>query len=150
MLLKIIVGISVPFGLYYLSKATDKFAKLITLILLIGILLVFIPNSVVLTIGYVLFGVATLCCILYSIFRIKDNKRKRIVLFTAIPIFFKFLFDIENWPSGMFTYLMIIPIICYVIVLTRRKEFREELGFLTMLTASALSNIVGLIMVIIE
>lgn len=141
MIYKIIIGLAGIFGIFELFKIKDRLSLAILLGQTIGILSLMLsplnPNGVLSIIGSTLFTLSALVSI-YYIFKIVSPSSKRGLI--TIPVSISLIFEFNHWPGGgEIALAMIIPITSYlVLVITRIKDIKNEVGFLTILTASAL------------
>ena len=129
---------------------TDKFAKVFAKVIVIGQVIAigltffrepFNYGQTIHTIGLALFTLCALIAIVYCL-TIRDigSKKRMLLLFTTIPVFVGLLFEANHWPgAAVIALTMVIPIIAYLfLVLTNRKQYKNELGFLTIIVADGI------------
>ena len=142
MVFKLLIAASGLFGLYMLTRIRNRFAWIITAMSSAGILLMFVPNSLFRIIGALFLNLPIILIVIYS-FRKSLAISKRInLLIQSVPVGISqivFKGSMEN--SVIVGCFMIIPIISFVYCLYRHKEYREEIGFLFILSTYSISRL---------
>lgn len=63
---------------------------------------------------------------------------KTLMLFVTAPVFLSFIFKINNWPySYELSLIMIVPMVSYLILVARKSNLKNEIGFLTIIAIEA-------------
>lgn len=136
---KLLILIAALFGFSKVFKNINSYSKAITLILAISILATLLPNELIKSIGYFIFEFALLISIIYVILLKSDRKSKILMLLISVPVFISFTFKMMVWPFGYeIIHLMFIPIIAYIMLLYRKINIKNEIGFLTIIATDAL------------
>ncbi|NNC85955.1 MAG: hypothetical protein HKN75_07730 [Bacteroidia bacterium] len=135
-LIIVITGLLGLFALYQSFIVQNTFAKYILYGLFISLVLIMIPNSTSKITGFIFQLLIFISFIYYGI-KQKDfsiNKRLLIVIPTFL-IFLLMVFAIQHWKgTNIMSVMMIIPIVCYGIVLLKRNsEFKNEFGIITII-----------------
>jgi hypothetical protein len=135
----LLIALAAIFALFRLSKTTDKFANAISFGMIFSVALTLIQIRFVFTAGFVLFMLCLLLVIIYGFKKKSFNKFNQVLI--IIPAFFVFVlyfFQFQHYPYARAIGLsMIIPVLCYFILLTRVRSFKNELGFMTIIAATA-------------
>lgn len=108
----ILMGLAGLFGLFYLFRTTDIFARII------------LAGQVV-AIGLTKKGFAA--------------TKKTVIIAPTIFAFLTHLFQIQHYPgAGLLGLTMLLPIIAFIILTTTNiKNYKNELGFLTIIAVDA-------------
>lgn len=138
MIYQIIISLAALFGLIQLNRMSNSFAKVIVIAQGLAILISLITTTLTKTIGFYLFGLMLLVSIFYVLIEKKEFTQKVLMLLIAIPVFISFVFKIFHWPfASVFSLMMLIPIISYLILITRKVNIKNEIGFLTIILTEA-------------
>lgn len=148
MIYKIILILTSVYGIYQLFRATDPFAKTILLGQIIAIALPLTQNQTEITLGLLLFMLSLFLIITYglTIKKLSSSKRALIIIPSSL-LFITYLFEFQDYPgSGILNLALFLSIISYVIALTTDfKNYKNELGFLTIIVIVACSKLLGLV-----
>jgi len=143
----IIISASALYGGFRLIKTKDLFANTICGIQILAIIITFSGFQSLLQIGFHMLLLATFLAVIYSVYKTKHSVKKRAVLLSiSIPLFVGYLFKALHL-SGIdaINFFMIIPIIAFVMALVDRNTYKNELGFISILSAEALIRAIGII-----
>lgn len=137
----IIVLVSFLIGKY----PSNKTSKIILWILSISLILQIIQLNWAITLGYI--GLLTGAIILsINSFKITKNSRSSLIytLGITVPAIINLVFTIQNYPyTSMLIYTQILPIIFWVIVVTRNKSrLNPNFNSLTMMTFWSLTQFI--------
>ncbi|KAB1064827.1 hypothetical protein [Salibacter halophilus] len=132
--------LSALFGVYSFKKTNEKLPKLILLTQIIAVPLATVtPEHGQL--GFILFMLSLLLIVIYELRTlIKENFKKNIpIIISSIFIFGKFVAQIQHYPHARIIGLsMIIPVGIYLYLLINyRKNLKNEIGFMTIITMDA-------------
>lgn len=143
MIFKIFIALTGLFGLYRLSKIKDKFAWIITILLVIGVLLIFIPSDFARTIGFAFLNFPVFLIIVYSVIKKYFSVSKRInLLVQTVPMGISQFLFLTNWNQTNFVgYFMIVPIAAFIYTLTKLNDYRNEIGFLAIISSYSISRL---------
>lgn len=142
MVFKIYIALSGLFGLYQLLKIKNKFAWIITAILVLGVMLVFIPNNLTRVVGLAFLNFPVFLIIIYSLYMKEFSLKKKVnLLFQAIPMGISQLLFLTDWTwTNLAGYVMIIPIAAFLYTLTSLKNYQNEIGFLLIISSYSISR----------
>lgn len=149
MVFKLLILAATLFGFASLIWTQEKYSFIVTLTLALSILIIFIPSEFLKETGSFLLPLGVLFSVAYGAFYPNLESFKRIsILCVAIPVGLSqlgFFLNLED--TSVFGYLMFIPAISYLyaIVIKGFKEFKNQIGFLTILFSYALSRIAVLV-----
>lgn len=124
----IVIGIGVLIGILLFNKTNPTSIKAILIGLIISIGLPFISSNIlIIDITFWIFGILTLIFLSYNL--LNKNWLNFIVVFFA---FASFLFGLMNWQyyNGLLI-SMIIPVICYFVIL---KNWESNINLLSILS----------------
>ncbi|MBL1280438.1 MAG: hypothetical protein COA33_009210 [Fluviicola sp.] len=139
MMSQIVISLAALFGLFQLFRITDVFSKAIILAQALAVVIALFPFAIAKTIGFSLFGIMILTSAVYVLTRKIELTAKGLMLLITIPVFLSFVFKINHWPYAYeFSLLMLVPIIAYLILITRKISIKNEIGFLTIIATEAL------------
>jgi len=139
MMSQIVISIAALFGLFQIFRITDAFSKTIILAQVLAIAIALFPSHIAKTIGFSLFGITILTSAVYVLTRKIEARTKRLMLLITIPVFISFVFKINHWPYAYeLSLLMLVPIVAYLVLITRKTSVKNEIGFLTIIVTEAL------------
>ena len=141
MIYKILMGLAALFGVFQVFRTTDNFAKTILIGQIIAIMLALAVNSAGATIGLLLFMLTLALVIVYGLTKKGFKTLKRILIsFPVTLVFLIHLFQIQHYPgAGILGLAMALQIIAFIILTTTDiKNYKNELGFLTIITVDAI------------
>jgi len=141
---KILIGLAALFGVFQFFRTADIFARTILGGQIVAIGLTFVPNKIIVTIGFLLFMLTLILAVIYGVKKRDFTIRKRILIIVPSAfLFIRFYLAIQHHPGvGLFSLLMVIPIAAYIIAMTTGfKKYRNELGFLTIIAVDAIINL---------
>lgn len=133
----IIAGI---FGLIQYFMMKDQFVRLILGGQLISITLTFIPIHNFANAGFLLFALTLFLAIIYVLTKHPIVKGKKLLIsLMAVPILIVNIYSIQRLPhAGILGLILIIPLIAFLIILTTNlKNYKSEIGFLTIMAVDA-------------
>lgn len=133
----IILGFASIFGVYWTIKTKEPVTAIITLGMVAGIILFYLPLSLEVPVGIYIYMGFTALAFLYGAFA-KDKSfwsRLMICLITG-AIFLFYLWTHYHW-HGNVLLLPILALLSGVGVFFKLKNFKYELGFLVILLADA-------------
>ncbi len=134
MIFKILLTIAVIIGLTWTIKTADKRSIFITGGLALGIIFVFLPLPYLKTTGLTIFLIFALIAFIYGLNHKGKTFERFIICAISLPIFMYWSFALLHFPGVRIIKLfMIIPIICFIIALTKKHKLKSELGFLLIL-----------------
>jgi len=148
----ILIILSGLFGLIYGFKITNKFARIINWVMVIAIGISFASNPYVKVDGFYLFALMHLLIIVYAVSYENFSLQKKLLLAgislcSVAPIIF-FLGSISGLAA--ISFLPALAIGGYVYILMKDiQTYKEEVGFLTMLTANSITWLVGAVLNIV-
>lgn len=137
---KILIGLASLFGLFRLFLTTDNFAKTILIGQIIAIGLTLPDDRTAATIGLLLFMLTLMLAIIYGLTKKNFKIRKRILIIVpTVLVFVMHFFQLQHYPgAGLLGLTMALPIITNIILTTTDiKNYKNELGFLTIITVDA-------------
>ncbi|MFZ6052521.1 hypothetical protein [Halocola ammonii] len=136
---QLIIALAAIFALFRLSKTTDKFANAISFGLIFSVALTLVQIRFVSIAGFVLFMLCLVLVIIYGFKKENLSKfKKPLIVIPAFFVFALYFFQFQHYPyAGAIGLAMIIPVLCYIFLLTRFKSFKNELGFMTIIVAAA-------------
>lgn len=129
------------FGLIQIFKIKDKFAKVINLLYAIAIGVSLIPLPQIAIDGFYLFGITHLV-VLFYVFHNEEfaNEKKAIISTMAVIQLLATLFWLMQYPYANLIFLMgAITLITFIFITVKRiQDYKNEIGFLTVLAADGL------------
>jgi len=139
MTFKIIIGLAALFGLIRLFRTTDNFAKTILIGQIIAIGLTIPADRKATTIGLALFMLTLVLVIIYGLRNDFKTIKKILIVVPAALLLLTYFFQLQNYPgAGLLGLTMVLPIIAYIILTTTDiNNYRNELGFLTIISVAA-------------
>jgi hypothetical protein len=131
-------------GIYGLFISTDYYARLITVLMLISVVMTFLPVPAVKTGGFALYAIALVLAVVYALLkRGFSNAKRALILAMIIPAFTAIIFQLNGWPGVSLLYgFSIITILSFAAICLRQRDYRNELGFLVIIAADALIHAV--------
>lgn len=139
MMSQIVISLAALFGLFQLFRITDVFAKVIILTQVLAVAITWFPFSIIKTIGFYLFGLMILTAAIYVLTRKMKAITKGLMFLITVPVFLSFIFKIQHWPYAYeLSLFMIVPIVAYIILISRKTGIKNEIGFLTIIATEAL------------
>lgn len=143
MIFKLYIALCGLFGLFQLFRIKGRFAWVITAFLVLGVLLAFIPNNFIRLVGVAFLNFPVFLVIVYAVSMKGFSVGKRVsLLLQAIPFgLVQVLSFIERNPITPLGYIMIIPISALFYSLAKVKDFREEIGFLLIMSSYVVARL---------
>lgn len=138
------MGLTAAFGLFQLFRTTHPFARIILITQLIAIGLTLLSDEVLTSSGLVLFMLSLVLVIIYGL-TIKNTRavQRTIVVVSAALLLLTHVFQFQNYPgAGVLGLTMILPLIGYMVLIANIKNYRNELGFMTVIAAAAAIELV--------
>ena len=133
---EIILGVGLVTGLVYYRQLNPNFLKGIFLALVVSFILLKLSQPFLSSISTISLIMLTLMFTIYS--GVKKKWLSFIIgLFAFIRLFFGFM-HFEG--ANELKLLMIIPIITFLVVFIKQKDYKKELAILSMLVAYELTN----------
>ena len=127
----IIISVGGLIGLIFFKKTGPNFLKGFLIMLLVILLFSLSNQQYIIDSSFFVFGLLALAFSAYSLY--KQNWLSLIIsLFTVISVFVDFM--IYSYVNE-FKWLMIIPILSFVLVLRRWRDYEKELSILTVFAA---------------
>ena len=131
-ILIMLVGILI--GAMLFRQTQPKILQVILIGLILSLTLPFLNVPILSTISFYLFGILNFIFILFSL---KNNKKLSIII--AFLVFLSFLINMMHFPYvNEIRILMLIPILCFILVLKKSKLYKPELSILVIFFAFAL------------
>ena len=142
MILKILIGLAAAFALIWAIKTKKIFSGIISLGMIVGIVLVLFPSKTIQTPGfYVYMGFVALAFI-YGLSAKKKKITERIIIcLMSVSIFAYWLWVLNHW-HGNTVLIPIIALLAGVVGIFSKAKLKNELGFLIILAADAISIII--------
>ena len=135
---KVLIGILTIFGLIQLFQTTNIFARTILSGQIIAILLTLFPMKTIASIGLLLFIFSLILVIIYSLTIRKKAIWQTLIIIPAVFVLVIHLFELQNYSSiGLLRFSMIIPIITYIPILINNRNYKNEIGFITIIVIDA-------------
>jgi len=145
MIFKIIIGIAVILGFFWLTKIRDdRFSFITTLTLATSILLIFIPTTLTRQIGGIGLPLGVIMTVIYGFLkRNQPGEQKALTLIISITVVISQLGFLFQWQNSYLTgLLMIIPLLGYLYILIKGiKNYRTQFGFLTIIVSYAIARL---------
>jgi len=136
----IIIGIGVLIGLLLIGRTRPNLLKGILLGLIIGFILTFANQQILITISNYSIIVLTL---IFSIYSAINKKWSNFIIGTFALA--SFIFILNHYPySNVLKLLMIIPILTYLMTFKKPKKYKNEISILTILVAYELTEFLQL------
>lgn len=135
-----LIALSALWGAYFLFGVSNGFARLITVVLIIGIGVTFISGEVAHAAGFGLFILGELLATLYAFGGSSIKGKRWATAIIAFPPAVGNLFAIFHWPYiNTVGYMMILPVLmCSFIATKKRSQFVHEAGFIGIIAMDAL------------
>ena len=137
MILKLILAIAAAFGFYWTIKTKKTLPSIITLGMIIGIMMVFIPSKITTGI-YIYNGFVVLAFIYGLIVKGKSNGERIVICLMAASIAAYWLWVLNHW-HGNAVLFPIITLLVGVVALFSKVKLKNELGFLVILFLDAVA-----------
>ena len=140
MIYKIIIILSALFGIFQLFRIKDNFSKAIIIVQIIAFGLTFIPGKNMINTALVLYMLTLLTVIYYASVHKDFTVTKRILMIIpTIMVFLVYLFQLHHYPGAAhIAVLLPAPVLVYIyIVFADLKNYKNELGFLTIIAIDA-------------
>lgn len=129
------------FGLLQIFKIKDKFAKVINLMYAIAIGVSLVPIPQIAIDGFYLFGLTHLA-VLFYVFHNEDfsNEKKGLMSMMALIQLAATLLWLMNYPYQQIVFLLgLITLAAFIFIVAKRiQDYKNEVGFLTVLAADGL------------
>lgn len=129
------------FGLLQIFKIKDKFAKVINLMYAIAIGVSLVPIPQIAIDGFYLFGLTHLA-VLFYVFHNEgfSNEKKGLMSMMALIQLAATLFWLMNYPYQQIVFLLgLITLAAFIFIVAKRiQDYKNEVGFLTVLAADGL------------
>lgn len=122
-------------------RQQDRFSKIITGGLTIGILLTWIANPILITISFVIYTICSLLTVIYGIIQNHLSTQIRITIcLTGLIVLTRGVFAIQHYPfANEMKWLMIIQVITYFLFIIHTKiKITPETSFMTILMIGCL------------
>lgn len=133
---KIIISIGVLIGLSLFKKTNPIFLKATLIGLILSFGLSFFSEKLLINISFFSFGILTFIFAAYS-----GLNKKWMNLIIGFFAFMSFLWSFMNWLLiGELRFLMLIPIICFAVILRKLRDYKNELSILTILVTYELTQ----------
>jgi multisubunit Na+/H+ antiporter MnhF subunit len=137
MILKIIVSFAAAFGLYWTIKYKKLFPAIITLGMIAGIAVVFIPTRT--TTGLYIYMVFVALAFVYGlIIKGKSIGERIIICLMAASVFAYWLWVLNHW-HGNTLFFPIITLLTGAAGVFSKAKLKNELGFLLILFVDAIA-----------
>ena len=138
---KIIILLGILAGLLSYKKTKPIFLKLILIGYVLIMSTIFFKEQFPITIAFFSFGILTFMFIIYS-----GINKKWMSLLIGFIVFLSFSWSTMNWIGGNeIRLLSIIPILSFILILSNRKKYENELSILTILSVYELTEFIILI-----
>ncbi len=137
MSLKIIFGIGVLIGVLFIKKANPTLLKLITIGLGVSYVLSLITTMTA-VIGFICFGFLSLVFGVYSV--VKKLWLNAIIAFFVTITITQAVLGFSDYYYIKVRFLLIIPILCYILICINRKKHLNEFSVLTILMANIFAS----------
>lgn len=138
----IIILSSAGFSISQLYKIKNKLALGITIVQIIAILFSLAGNfglPYFVDIAWVIYVMSLFAVLFFSFYSDLTSIKKNIIILMTIPILITNIFQILHFPgAGWLGISCVISLGIYFWMISNRKDFADELGFLTMMAADAL------------
>jgi len=132
------------FGLLQIFKIKDKFAKVINLLYAIAIGVSLIPMPQIAIDGFYLFGLTHLV-VLFYVFHNEEfsNEKKGLISMMALIQLSATIFWLMNYPYQTIVFLLgTVTLAAFIFIVVRRiQDYKNEIGFLTVLAADGLIKV---------
>lgn len=140
MIEKVILTVVAVLMLVLTLRKKDKYSISLTLGLTFGIILTLVENSVSITIGYVIYIIASLFSAVYGIRNKELNRLERtVIVLTGIWSVCVYVSSVLHLPFATLSRLsVVIPIILYILSVIKGISKTKEFGFLTILNVNFL------------
>ena len=142
MLLKVLIGLSAAFALYWTIRIKRIIPAVITLGMILGLILVITPISPIQTPGiYLYMGFVALAFIYGLLAKGKTADARISICLISASIFTYWLWVLNHWHGNT----LLAPVIVLLVVLVsllRRVKLQDELAILTILTVDAVVIII--------
>ncbi len=158
MILQLIMLFGATFALLYAFKVKNTYARFLNWSMVIAVGVTFFPVIILKGDGYYLLALAQLGAIVYSLAYTDFSKLKKWTLFSSgllslIPMTLLLTSNSDAAPSFMLWYIYLAPLtgllqlgIFGYAVKHDVQAFKEELGFLIILSCDALTRILGFLL----
>lgn len=135
----IIILIGVLIGIFLFNKTKPNFLKGILIGLVVSYGLSFFENELLADISFISFGLLSLIFTFYS-------RIKWLSSIVGLFAFASFLGKLMHLPyANEMKLLMLIPILCYIMILRKWKVYESELSILTIFVAYELSQFISIV-----
>jgi hypothetical protein len=144
MIYKLILILAGLFGIYRVFRTNDIFALLILGGQIISIGLVLISDQIFKSVGSWIFMFTLVLAIIYGLSKkdFKNSKRAIIIIPTAFLIFIHMIPILHENQLRVLALGLILPIIALIVlVLKDIRNYKNEIGFLTIIAAGEISEI---------
>jgi hypothetical protein len=131
------MSFAAAFGLYWTIKTKKAFSTIITLGMIAGIAVVFIPTRT--TTGLYIYMVFVALAFVYGLINKGKSVGERIVIcLMAASIFAYWLWVFNHWHGNTLLF-PIITLIVGIVAIIRKVKLKNELGFLVILFVDAIA-----------
>lgn len=140
--MKYLILAGAALGIYGLTISKDLFARIIIIIMLVAIGLNFIPLSGIGGWGFLIYTAGVTLSAIYAFVKKLPTQKKVMILLIAIPIIVLYIFKTQHWPYvNQLRMANIIAIIPFIICLTQFRKYKNEFGFMAIMSCDALINV---------
>ena len=139
---KVLMAIVGLLGLYSLFTVREYFARVILAVMVLAIGLTFLGDRAIES-GFWLYCVSLVLVMVYALLKRGLGTNKRIlILLMAVPVFLTKLFMINHWPYvSTLALCCIITLVCFIACIAKVRNYKNEVGFLTIIAADAIVNL---------
>lgn len=138
---KSILIAAIIIGIFQFKRTTPMLLKRILVGLIVSITLSFFDNTILKFFSLLTFGVLSLVFSIHSLIN-----KKWFALVIGFFVFISFVFKSMHFPyANELSLLMVIPILCYLLILKKWKYHLNRLSILTFFVAYQLGEFITLI-----
>ncbi len=140
MVSKVAIVIAAIAGLAWAIRSKQLQSLIITLLMCLGILLLFMKGGTVQHIGFITYIVACFGAIVYAFLQKDiDLLQRAVILAIAFPVFLLWLLLINHWPGTKWVKtFMFIPVLAFLLSFSLKNKFKSEYAFLVILCVDAI------------
>lgn len=142
MILSVIIATAAAFGLFWTLKTKKIFPAVVTLGMIVGLILIFIPGKMLQMPGFYIYMIFVGLAAIYGIIVKEKTIGERIIItLLSVSIFAYWLWILNHW-HGNAVLFAILAFMVGLVAIFRKMNLKNELGFLVILVADSIAIII--------
>lgn len=142
LILHIILELAALFALFWTLRTRKLFPGIINILMIVGIVLVLYPDIQNKLYGLYVYLAACVLAMVYGFVQLKSNKLSSYLIIIMSTSMFVYWLWITNHLEGNTLIFPFITLLAGIFAVIRRTKMKNELGFLVLLVADAITVII--------